>query len=95
MSKFCLGFTVAIGLVIGCGAVNNTASTSSKPKLSNRLVVVSEKTSLGGTGKGVFGNPVYLVVIKDTKTGTEFIVVWDSSGTPSIIQIVTRLRAII
>lgn len=95
ISKFALGFIVAIGMVIGCGAVNSapTAATKTAKKgLPARLVVVSKvlRYEIGGYDTQF----TKMFIVKDTKTKKEFLVV-KTEESISVTPIIEKLRAVI
>ena len=95
MTKFCLGFLLAIGLVIGCGAAGNSSvspSASVKQGLPVRLVVVSKVLSYEVDGYDTQFTKMFIV--KDTKTKKEFLVVKTNEGI-SVTPIIEKLRAVI
>lgn len=81
MSKFFLGFIVAIGMVIGCGAAGNTA-VSSKTKQYPVIRIIQ-------VGVADFRHDRFqdISVIKDTKTGQEYIYATGYQGGPCIIKV--------
>lgn len=75
MSKFFLGFIVCLGMVIGCGAADNTAVSRSDTGTNSRLVVVDQIS---------FQYNSLATILRDTKSSQEFLCV----TRPDAIQII-------
>ncbi len=80
MSKFCLGFIVAIGLVIGCGAADNTADSPKPEKqIPVRLIQVGKSD--------ITSYRYHSGIFKDTKTGQEYIYAYGWEGGVVILKV--------